>query len=65
MLDIQNDLFHGGYIRAVGVTDTLIAAYAIVNDAGVVHYDRDFELIADVRDDFRHRWIAERGSLDC
>lgn len=64
VLDIQNDLFNRGYFRAVGVTDTLIAAYAIVNEAVVVHYDQDFELVARVRDDFRHQWIADRGSLD-
>lgn len=63
VLDIQNDLFNHGYFRAVGVIDTLIAAYAIVNDATVVHYDQDFELVARVRDDFRQQWIAERGSL--
>lgn len=64
VLDIQNALFHGGLFRAVGAIDTLIAAYAVANDATVVHYDSDFEHVAAVNDDFRHLWVAERGSID-
>lgn len=64
VLGIQNALFHGGLLRAVGATDTVIAAYAIANEATVLHYDSDFEHVAAVRDDFNHSWIAARGSLD-
>lgn len=63
VLRIQNALWNGGLLRAVGATDTLIAAYAVANDATVVHYDGDFEHIAAVVPDFRHRWIVARGSL--
>lgn len=64
VLELQQEIFDGGLFRAVGATDVVIAAYALVNDATVVHYDRDFELIATVRPDFRQRWIVPRGSLD-
>lgn len=63
VLDIQNALFNNGLFRAVGSLDTVIAAYAIANDAIVVHYDADFEHVARVRPDLRHTWIAPRGSL--
>jgi predicted nucleic acid-binding protein len=63
VLAVQNALFRGGLVRAVGALDTVIAAYAIANDAAVVHYDRDFERVARVWPDFRHTWIAPRGSL--
>lgn len=63
VLDIQNALFTSGLLRAVGALDTVVAAYAIVNDATLVHYDSDFEYVARVRPDFQHRWIVPRGSL--
>ncbi|MBN9609491.1 MAG: PIN domain-containing protein [Actinobacteria bacterium] len=64
VLDIQNRLWKGGLLRAVGATDTEIAAYAIANGATVVHYDADFEHVAKVWPDFRHRWVMPRGSVD-
>lgn len=64
VLEIQNELFNGGLFRAVGALDTVIAAYAIANDATVMHYDGDYEHVASVRPDFRHAWIAPRGALD-
>lgn len=63
VMDIQSRLWNGGLRRAAGTTDTLIAAYAIRNDAAVLHYDRDFEHIASVVPTFRHRWIVPRGSI--
>lgn len=64
VLDIQNSLFNRGLVRAVGAVDTVIAAYGIVNEATVLHYDGDFEHIAKVRADFGQAWIAPRGTLD-
>jgi predicted nucleic acid-binding protein len=63
VLDIQSRLWNGGLLRAAGAMDTLIAAYAMKNDAAVLHYDRDFEHIASVVPGFAHRWILPRGSL--
>lgn len=64
VLALQNAIFTGGYFRAVGALDTVIAAYALVNEAVVLHYDRDFEFVARVRPDFQQEWIAPAGSLD-
>lgn len=63
VLDIQRRLWGAGLGRAVGAVDTVIAAYALANDAMVVHYDSDFEHIARVEPAFRHRWIVPRGTL--
>lgn len=64
VLGIQNALWGSGLLRSVGAVDTVIAGYAIANDATVVHYDADFDHVGRVRDDFRHSWIAPRGTLD-
>lgn len=63
VLRVQNALWNGGLLRAVGSTDTLIAAYAIANEATLVHYDRDFEHVAAVTPGFAQRWIVPRGTL--
>jgi predicted nucleic acid-binding protein len=60
---IQDRLWNGGLLRAAGAMDTLIAAYAIKNDATLLHYDRDFDHIASVMPDLSHQWIVPRGSL--
>ena len=62
VLDIQHALWTHGLLRAAGATDTLIAAYAKVNDAAVLHYDSDFEHIASAVPGFQHRWIVPRGA---
>ena len=62
-LDIQNKLWNSGLLRAAGAMRTLIAAYAIKNDATLLHYDRDFEHISNVEPAFSHQWIVPRGSL--
>jgi len=62
ILDLQHRLWSAGLERAVGAADTVIAAYALANDATVVHYDSDFEHVARVAPAFRHRWIVPRGS---
>lgn len=64
VLDVQGAIFSAGLVRAVDAVDTVIAAYAIVNDATVVHYDADFEYVARAWSGFRHRWITPRGTLD-
>lgn len=64
VLDVQGAIWQAGLLRAVGAIDTVIAAYAIVNDATVVHYDADFEHVARAWNGFRHQWIAPRGTLD-
>lgn len=45
--------------------DLLLAATAHQHGAGVLHYDRDYDLIAKhTRLDFESAWIARRGSID-
>ncbi|MGX1933854.1 PIN domain-containing protein [Microbacterium resistens] len=68
-IDLQRRLFHAGIGRAAGVSDLQIAATAIRHSADrqrvvVVHYDADFDSIAQVAPELEHRWIVPRGSVD-
>lgn len=60
--DVQRKLADRG-LRGRKVPDLLVAATAEAADATLVHYDRDFELIASVTGQ-RHEWVARRGSID-
>ena len=62
-LAIQNHLWNVGLVRSVGAIDTVIAAYAVANDATVLHYDSDFEHVARVTPGFKHQWIVPRGTV--
>ncbi len=48
--------------RSIKLPDLLIAAAAQDAAVGVLHYDRHFDLLADVLD-FESRWIAPAGSF--
>jgi predicted nucleic acid-binding protein len=48
---------------AVKVADLVIAAVAETAGLPVIHYDRDFDLIADVTGQDA-RWVVPRGSID-
>lgn len=63
-LDTQRRLaFIGGlHHRSVKIADLLIAASAKIGGATVLHYDADFDRIADITGQ-PVQWIAERGSL--
>jgi len=68
-LDLQRRLFVAGKGRSVGVSDLQIAATAIrhttpTQRVSVVHYDADFEHVADIAPEFRHEWIVPRGAVD-
>lgn len=57
-LDLQQRLWAAGYVRAAGAFDCLIAAYAVVNDAILLHSDRDFTYIAAATDGlFREEYV--------
>lgn len=60
VLAIQSALWSGGYVRGAGTMDTLIAAYAIANEAIVLTADHDFDHIAAVVPEFRHEYLPER-----
>ncbi len=58
VLDLQQALWDNGLMRAAGVIDLLIAAYAIANDATVLSADRDFDAIARASGDrLRHQLV--------
>ena len=68
-IDLQRRLFEAGIGRSVGVSDLQIAATALRHSDAqqtvtVVHYDADFENVAQVAPAFSHRWIVPRGSAD-
>ncbi len=60
VLAVQGALWNGGYVRGAGTVDTLIAAYAIANDAIVLAAGHDHDHIAAVVPGFRHEYLAER-----
>ncbi|WP_306363312.1 PIN domain nuclease [Nocardia sp. CC227C] len=59
---VQRELVVRGHHRAVGIADLLIAATAEFHRAVVVHYDRDFDLIAEVTGQ-SVQWIVPAGSV--
>lgn len=59
VLAIQRALWASGFVRGAGSMDTLIAAYAIANEAIVLTADRDHDHIAAAVPDFRHEFLPE------
>ena len=59
---VQRELASRGHHRGPGVPDLLIAACAELNDAIVVHYDRDFETISAITGQ-PVRWLVPAGSV--
>lgn len=59
---IQERLVHAGQHRAVAVPDTLLAAVAHEEGLTVLHYDADFDLIAELTGQSTE-WVVPRGSL--
>ena len=55
----RHPLFH----RSVTIADLVTAAAAADAGMGVLHYDADFDVLAEVLE-FESRWVAPRGSLD-
>jgi predicted nucleic acid-binding protein len=62
-LHIQRRLWLEHKPRAANPIDVLIAAIAVEHDATVLHYDQDFEFIAQVEPYFSQQAVAEFGSL--
>jgi len=62
-LDAQRQLARIGDHRLPPV-DLLVAAVADSYDLGVLHYDHDYDLIAEKTDlSFRSEWLVPRGTL--
>ncbi|GAA4585340.1 putative nucleic acid-binding protein [Actinoplanes octamycinicus] len=62
-LEVQELLAHKGAHRSAGAVDLLVAATAESLGMTVLHYDRDFELVAGVTGQ-PTRWIAKPGTVD-
>ncbi|WFE41874.1 PIN domain-containing protein [Micromonospora sp. WMMD998] len=60
--DLQLALTARGYHRAASPVDLTVAAIAAEHSATVLHYDRDFDLLADVGGP-RSEWVAPPGTL--
>jgi predicted nucleic acid-binding protein len=62
-LDAQSQLARVGHHRLPPV-DLLVAALADRHQAGVLHYDHDYDLLAEMTDlRFESVWLVPRGSL--
>lgn len=63
-LDAQRELARRGHQRSASPSDLLIAACAHVNEAGVLHYDRDYDVLSELTGlVFDSQWLAAAGSL--
>lgn len=56
-------LVERGQHRGPGVADLIIAATARHHRATVLHYDADFDAIAQIAPDCSHEWIVTRGTV--
>lgn len=61
-LDVQSALWGVGLIRAVGFPDLLIAAVAERERVTILHYDSDYDLIAQTTGQ-PTQWVIPRGSI--
>lgn len=61
--EVQAQLIDMGKWRAVSVVDLIIAATAERHGATVLHYDDDYDMIADVTGQ-PMRWVVPRGAAD-
>lgn len=61
-LDVQGALWRGGQVRAVGFPDLLVAAVAEREKVTLVHYDSDYDLIAQITRQ-PMQWVVPRGTV--
>jgi predicted nucleic acid-binding protein len=62
-LDAQRQLARTGHHRIPPV-DLILASVADTHELGILHYDGDYDLIAERTDlRFRSVWLAQRGSI--
>jgi predicted nucleic acid-binding protein len=62
-LEVQGALVARSQHRAVSLVDALVAAVAEARQLTVLHYDADFELLAEVTGQ-AHEWVVRRGTAD-
>ena len=61
-LEVMEELAKTGHHRAAGIPDLLIAAVAERHALTVMHYDKDFDLIAKVTGQPTD-WVVAKGSV--
>jgi predicted nucleic acid-binding protein len=61
-LQVQAELWRGGQMRSVGLPDLLVAAVAEREHVTVLHYDADYDLVAQVTGQ-PMRWVVARGTV--
>jgi predicted nucleic acid-binding protein len=61
-LEVQGTLWRGGQVRAAGFPDLLVAAVAERERVTVLHYDNDYDLIAQVTGQ-PVTWVVPRGTV--
>ncbi len=63
-VDAQRELARRGQHRGASPSDLLIAACAHANGVGVLHYDRDYDVLGELTSlVFDSQWLATPGSL--
>lgn len=62
-VDVHSALAERGQHRAVAIPDLIIAAVAERHDIPVLHYDHDFEVIAEVTGQ-AVEWVVPPGTVD-
>ena len=61
-LEVQASLWRSGHMRAAGLPDLLVAALAERERVTVLHYDGDYDLIAQVTGQ-PMQWVVPRGTV--
>ena len=61
-IDVQRELWAAGKMRSVPLPDLLIAAVAERHRVTLLHYDGDYDAIAEVTGQ-RVEWVVPRGSV--
>jgi len=59
---VRASLWRSGRIRAVGIPGLLLAAVAERERVAIIHYDSDYDLIAEVTGQ-PIQWVVRRGSV--
>jgi predicted nucleic acid-binding protein len=61
-LQVQGELWRSGQMRSVGLPDLLVAAVAEREHVTVLHYDADYDLVAQITGQ-PVRWVVPRGAV--
>jgi predicted nucleic acid-binding protein len=61
-LEVQAALWRGGRMRAVGLPDLLIAAVCEREHVMLLHYDSDYDLVAEITGQ-PVQWVVPRGTV--